>query len=59
MLGSVGLEAVDACFQDGDVNFDGSDTLIELGREIRIKGKGGGSVFETASSARGIVLVLE
>jgi hypothetical protein len=59
MLGSVGLEAVHACFQDGDVCFEGSNALIELGREIRIKEKGGGSVFETASSARGIVLVLE
>jgi len=58
-LGSVGLEAVHACFQDGDVSFEGSDALIELGRESRIKQKGGGSVFETASSARGIVLVLE
>jgi len=58
-LDSVGLEAVHACFQDGDVSIEGSDALIELGRESRIKQKGGGSVFETASSARGIVLVLE
>jgi hypothetical protein len=40
-LGSVGLEAVHECFQDGDVSFEGSDELIELGRESRIKQKGG------------------
>jgi hypothetical protein len=36
--------------QGGDVSFEGSDALIELGRKSRIKEKGDGSGFEIASS---------